>query len=123
ERVPFGVLAAGEPAVARHRLLVLRLAAELAHLADRGVDVLGVEVDAEGTLLVRPDDRAALILGGLEHPIVHLRRHRRPDLPAEDAAPESLRAVGVLRPDLDVYELACHRSSPHRVIVPPLPTG
>src|SRR2546421_1181163 len=112
ERVPFGVAAPGEPAVTLHRQLLLGLAAELAHLGDRGVDVLGVEIDAKRALLVRPDDRAALVLGGPEHPVVHLRRHRSPDLPAEDAAPESLRAVRVCRVDLDVHELACHRFLP-----------
>src|SRR5690348_12119708 len=108
ERVPLDIAAAGEPAVALHGLLVLGLAAQLAHLRDRRVDVLGVEVDAQGPLLVRSDDRPALVLGGLEHPVVHLGRHRRPDLPAEDAAPESLRAVGVRRVDLHVDEFACH---------------
>src|SRR6185437_610342 len=86
ERVPFGVLAAGEPAIALHRHLVLGLAAELAHLADGRVDVLGVEVDREGSLGLPAHDRAALVLTGSEHPVVHLRRHRWPDLPAEDAA-------------------------------------
>ena len=35
----------GEPAVRRHRLLVVCGSAELAHLCDRRVDVVGVEVD------------------------------------------------------------------------------
>src|SRR3954453_22797695 len=123
ERVPFGVLAGGEPAVPLHRQLVLCRTAELAHLRDRAIDVGSVEVDGERPRLLTTDDRAALVLAGPEHPVVHLGRHRRPDLPAEDAAPESLRAVRVCRVDLDVHELACHRSSFGRVIVPPPTTG
>src|SRR5262249_15488524 len=124
ERVSFGVATGREPAVALHRHLVLGLAAELANLGDGPVDVLGVEVDGEGARLRSTDDRAALILAGAEHAVVHLRRHRRSDLVAEDAAPESLRAVAVRRADLDVHELACHRSSsPYRVIVPAPATG
>src|SRR5215471_3836624 len=52
ERVPFGVLARSEPAVARHRRLVLGLAALLLHLRNRRVDVVRVEIDPEMTRLV-----------------------------------------------------------------------
>src|SRR5204863_5178705 len=109
ERVPLGVAAGREPAVALHGHLVVGLAPQRLDLGAGRVDVVGVEVDAEVAGLVRGEDRAALILARAEHPVVHLRRHRWADLPAEDAAPEPLRAVGVRRSDLDVHELACHR--------------
>src|SRR5580765_5580850 len=47
ERVALGVLARGEPAVARHRRLLTCGPAVLAHLRERRVDVVGVEVDGE----------------------------------------------------------------------------
>src|SRR4051794_6798254 len=79
ERVPLGVLAGGKPAVARHRRFLTGSPAVLCHLGKRGVDVLGVEVDGEVARLGAARDRAALVLAGLEHPVVHLRRHRRAD--------------------------------------------
>src|SRR6266566_1456703 len=45
EGIAFGVLAAGEPTNARDRLLVLRLAAQLAHLGEVGIDVVAPVVD------------------------------------------------------------------------------
>src|SRR5204862_2422703 len=45
ERVPLAVLAGGEPAVPRDGRLLSRLAAELAHLRERRVDVGRVEVE------------------------------------------------------------------------------
>ena len=93
---------------AGNRLLVLGLAAELAHLREVGVDVVAAEVDrrAGGALHLRVDGAAPAVL--LEHPVVDPRHPRVLDRPAADGFPELLRAVGVLRRELDVHDLLAH---------------
>ena len=84
-------------------------AAELAHLRDRRVDVVGVEVDDHAALLVRGRWRRP---GPRRFASSSTPCRACPEslnVPAEDAAPELLRAVGVLRRQLEVNELSWHR--------------
>src|SRR4029450_5881567 len=72
ERIAFGVLAAREPADVRDRVLVLGLAAQLAHLRDVGVDVLAREVDDGALLAFLAWVHRAAPAVVLEHPVVEL---------------------------------------------------
>src|SRR5947209_19458128 len=53
-------------------------------------------------------DRRAGAVAGLRHPVVHLGHARVLEVPAEQPAPEALRAVGVRRRELHVYDLTGH---------------
>jgi hypothetical protein len=93
--------------VARHRLLVIRLAAELAHLSDRRVDVRHVEVDLGVPGLARHQCRAAPV-ADLGHAVVEVRHHAPAERPPEDAFPEALRAVDVGCGDLVMNDVSSH---------------
>src|SRR5918999_6183170 len=63
ELVPLSVPADREPAHARHRARLVRLATELLHARSAGVDLLHVEVDARAPLLgLHVGDRSAGLL-------------------------------------------------------------
>src|SRR5438067_9645315 len=109
EGVPLAVLARCEPAVRRNRRLLAGLAAELAHLRDRRLDVRCVEVEVRVTALLRAHQRSACFVADLRHAVLELLRHRRPELPSEDAAPELLRPLDIGCRDLDVNDISCHR--------------
>src|SRR5713226_1994695 len=112
ERIAFGVLAASEPADVRDRLLVLRLTAELTHLRQVGVNVVGPEVE-DGTLhaaVARVHRAAPAVV--LEHPIIHSRHPRVLDRPAAQPLPELLAPVRVLGGELDVHNLLAHALPP-----------
>src|SRR5205085_11191560 len=90
EGVPVRVLAAREPADAENRLLVVRLAAELPHLRELRVDVVGLEVDDRALARVLAGvDRASRL--ALEDPIVDPGHPGIGELPAEELAVEALR--------------------------------
>src|SRR5712691_8085563 len=110
ERVSLRVLAPREPADARDRLLVVRLAAELAYPCDVRVDVAGAEVDDEAAAARLAGVHGAAGLS-LEHPVVDPRHAGVLELPAEERAVELCRAVGVLRRHLDVHDLSGHSAS------------
>src|SRR5580765_7586572 len=105
ERISLAVLAACEPADVRDRLLVVGLAAELPHLREVRVDVLGVEVD-DGALLaflLGIDGTAPAVL--LEHAVVNALHAGVADRPTGEALPELRCAVCVPRRELDVHDL------------------
>src|SRR2546428_560851 len=107
EPVALGVDARGEPTLSRDRLPVVGLAAEVANLSDGRVDVVCVEVydrtrsvlhwvhraagaHAIGEVVIDPRDLGVLVL------------------PSEERAVETLRAIRILRVDLEVNNVACH---------------
>src|SRR3954449_4836085 len=119
ELVALAVLAGGEPAVARDRRLGLRLATQLPYTCAGRVDVAGVEVVLGMTRVLAGVDGRPRALTGLRHPVVHLGHPRVSELPAEDAVPELLRAVRVLRDELDVNDLSGHGPPPRVISLEP----
>ena len=71
--------------------------------------------DEAAARLVGAHDRAALRRRGLEHPVLESLHHARPDLQAEQAAPERDRAIDIGRGHLEVNDLPCHCCSSRRV--------
>src|SRR3954463_52206 len=114
EVVPLAVLAAREPADLRNRLLLLRLAAELAHLREIAVDVVAAEVDARPRHSFHAVDAAALAVL-LPHQVLHAGHARIVDLPAADAFPEPLAPLDILRRKLEVYDPFAHHEPPFGV--------
>src|SRR5438132_4567112 len=105
ELVPLRVFAGREPAHARHRLRLVRRAAELLHARGTGVDVVDVEVGARPSLAgLHVRDRGALLLADTGH-VVLGRAGERLELPPEERAPELAPLRGVVRRDLDVHDL------------------
>src|SRR5262249_26389832 len=94
----------------RDRLLVRRVAAELANAGNRPVDVVRVEVDD------RPADPALGLVHGaarlraIEQVVLHVTP-RRLVIPAEQSGPEALGARDIACGQLEVDEIPCHRSS------------
>ena len=106
ERVALGVLAAREPADRRDRLLLARVAAGRGDLRERGVDVVGGQVDDRPAAgLVGLVDRADGLLA-LRHEVLERPFHPG-ECPAEDAAPEALGPIDVGRGQLEVND-GCH---------------
>src|SRR5438067_1531742 len=111
EGIALGVLAAREPADVRDRHLLARVAAELAHFRQVGVDVVAPEVDGGAPLVIhlRVDGAAPAVV--LEHPVVHSLHAGTLDRPASEAFPELLAAIDVLRRKLHVHDLLAHLAS------------
>src|SRR3954453_411992 len=114
EVVPLAVLAAREPADLRNRLLLLRLAAELAHLREIAVDVVAAEVDARPRHSFHAVDAAALAVL-LPHQVLHAGHAGIVDLPAAYALPELPAALEILRGKLEVHNPFAHEGPPLRV--------
>src|SRR3954471_5948428 len=114
ELVALTVLAAREPADLRYRLLLFRLAAELADLREIAVDVVAAEVDARPRHAFHAVDAAALAVF-LPHQVLHAGHARIVDLPAADAFPELLAPLEILRRKLEVHDPFAHDEPPLRV--------
>src|SRR6266571_4238750 len=111
EVVPLGVPAGREPAHARHRARVVRLATEFLHARGAGVDVVHVEVGANPALAgLHVGDRRARLVADSGHVVLE-RAGEGLELPLEERAPELTPLGGVVRRDLEVHRLAGHSDS------------
>src|SRR2546428_1316206 len=114
ELVALGVDARGEPTLSLDRLLVIGLAAEVANLSDGRVDVVCVEVDDWTRIVLHWIDRAAGT-HAIDEAVLDPGDLGILVLPSEERAVETLRAIRILRVDLEVNNVACHWFFPELV--------
>src|SRR5262249_42723794 len=114
ELVSLRVLGRHEPAHARHRGRVVRLAPKVPDARGARVDVVHGEVGARAPLAgLHVGDRQAPLVADACHVVLEGTGIRL-ELPAEQPAPELAALAGVVGRDLEMHNLTGHGSSPLR---------